>query len=84
MRAGFLVHSQTRKFVQSLTSDPDKNKSLRTTSSPVTGSQGSFPNGKFKYVGGTRLTTLVITNMSGSLFTLAYQIAKLYFIVDKS
>lgn len=71
VRAGFLVHSQTRKFVQSLTFDPDRNTSLSTIPSPVTRSQGSFPNGKFKYEGETRITTLGITNMSGSLFTLA-------------
>lgn len=39
---------QTRKFVQSLAFDPQKNKSLWSKSWPLTGTQGSFPSGKQK------------------------------------
>lgn len=39
----FLDHSQTRKFVQSLASDPCENKSLWSNSCPMTSSQKGFP-----------------------------------------
>lgn len=52
-------HSQTRKFVQFLASDPRENKSLWSNSCPMTASQGGFPKWKTKtYVGGTRTTKL--------------------------
>lgn len=53
---------------------PDKNKSLCAIFSPVTESQGSFSNGKLKYLGSTRLQKLpffFFTNMTRSFLAIS-------------
>lgn len=65
-----MLSRSTRKFVQSLAFDPQKNKSRCSKMCPLTGSQGSFPSGKQKKVCGRHKDNKAL------LFALEYQVAQ--------